>query len=143
MQWRSSFPLRMRPRRWRNRNRLSASDAARPSSTSDLPRNSIVADRHALGTGKRSPKWARSFHHGIEQGLPLEAELVGNAYESDKPEVPKTLHAARDAFASSKVALEAFGQDVVDHYLHMADVEVAAFDAAVTDWERARGFERL
>ena len=81
--------------------------------------------------------------HGIEHELELEAELVGNAYESDKPEVPKTLHAARDAFASSKVALEAFGQDVVDHYLHMADVEVAAFDAAVTDWERARGFERL
>ena len=26
--------------------------------------------------------------HGIEQELPLEAELVGNAYDSDKPQVP-------------------------------------------------------
>jgi glutamine synthetase len=41
------------------------------------------------------------------------------------------------------VAREAFGDDVVDHYATMADVELAAFDAAVTDWERVRGFERL
>jgi glutamine synthetase len=41
------------------------------------------------------------------------------------------------------VAREAFGQEVVDHYLNMADVELEAFHAAVTDWERFRGFERL
>ena len=38
---------------------------------------------------------------------------------------------------------EAFGDDVVDHYANAARVELAAFDAAVTDWERRRGFERL
>jgi glutamine synthetase len=32
---------------------------------------------------------------------------------------------------------------VVDHYLNNADVELAAFGTAVTDWERFRGFERL
>ena len=35
------------------------------------------------------------------------------------------------------------GDDVVDHYVNAADVELAAFNAAVTDWERVRGFERL
>jgi glutamine synthetase len=57
--------------------------------------------------------------------------------------VPGTLREARDLFARSKVARTAFGQDVMDHYVNMADVEVAAFDSAVTDWERVRGFERL
>ena len=50
---------------------------------------------------------------------------------------------ARDLFAGSRVARAAFGDEVVDHYVNMADVELAAFDAAVTDWERVRGFERM
>ncbi|HEY3186029.1 MAG TPA: glutamine synthetase, partial [Solirubrobacteraceae bacterium] len=62
---------------------------------------------------------------------------------SDKPRVPATLRDARELFASSAIAREAFGQDVVDHYLNMADVELAAFDSAVTDWERYRSFERM
>jgi glutamine synthetase len=41
------------------------------------------------------------------------------------------------------VAAAAFGPDVVSHYVHAAEIEVAAFDAAVTDWEHVRGFERL
>ena len=82
--------------------------------------------------------------HGIEQELALEDELVGNAYTSeDHDRVPHTLRAARDAFASSAVARAAFGDAVVDHYTNMADVELAAFDAAVTDWELRRTFERM
>jgi glutamine synthetase len=81
--------------------------------------------------------------HGIENELPLEPELVGNAYTSDAPRVPGTLREAAELFAGSKVALAAFGQEVVDHYANAARVELAAFDAAVTDWERRRGFERL
>jgi glutamine synthetase len=50
---------------------------------------------------------------------------------------------ARDLFAASSMAREAFGNEVVDHYLNYARVELDAFDAAVTDWERFRGFERL
>jgi len=38
---------------------------------------------------------------------------------------------------------EAFGDDVVEHYLNNATVELNAFNSAVTDWERVRGFERL
>ena len=81
--------------------------------------------------------------YGIEHELELEDELVGNAYESDKPHVPRTLRAAREAFASSEIARAALGEEVVDHYVNMADVELAAFDAAVTDWELARTFERM
>jgi len=81
--------------------------------------------------------------HGLDAGLELEPPFEGNAYVSDKPQVPKTLQTARELFADSEVAREAFGQEVVDHYLNMADVELQAFHSAVTDWERYRGFERL
>ncbi len=81
--------------------------------------------------------------HGIDSELRLEAPIEGNAYEADSPRVPGTLSAARDLFAQSAIAREAFGQDVVDHYLNHARVELEAFDAAVTDWEKFRGFERL
>ena len=81
--------------------------------------------------------------HGIEEQLPLEPALEGNAYVSDKPRVPSTLLEARDLFAASTVAEQVFGKDVVEHYVHAADVELLAFNTAVTDWERVRGFERL
>jgi len=81
--------------------------------------------------------------HGVDAARELEPVFEGNAYESDKPKVPATLREARDLFASSSVAREAFGEDVVDHYCNYARVELDAFDSAVTDWERFRGFERL
>jgi glutamine synthetase len=82
--------------------------------------------------------------HGIEAGLELEPALEGNAYEAgDRPQVPSTLREARDLFAASDIARDAFGQEVVEHYLNNARVELEAFEAAVTDWERFRGFERL
>jgi glutamine synthetase len=82
--------------------------------------------------------------HGIDRELELEPSYQGNAYlATDKPRLPVTLRDARDLFATSEVAREAFGDAVVDHYVNAADVELAAFEAAVTDWERARGFERL
>ena len=57
--------------------------------------------------------------------------------------MPATLAEARQLFAGSGVARDAFGEDVVAHYLNAADVELDAFGAAVTDWEHRRGFERL
>ena len=82
--------------------------------------------------------------YGVDQGLELEPALDGNAYRDEAhPRVPHTLAAARELFAASAVAREAFGSDVVDHYVNAADVELAAFESAVTDWERYRGFERL
>jgi glutamine synthetase len=82
--------------------------------------------------------------HGVENGLELEPPYRGNAYKAtDKPRLPATLRDARDLFAGSEVARASFGGEVVAHYVHGADVELDAFNAAVTDWERFRGFERL
>ncbi|MGI9085073.1 MAG: glutamine synthetase family protein [Aeromicrobium sp.] len=81
--------------------------------------------------------------HGIENELTLEEPLAGNAYTSDKEHVPSTLHEARDAWHDSALARELFGDEVVDHYTNMADVELASFDSAVTDWELRRSFERM
>jgi glutamine synthetase len=81
--------------------------------------------------------------HGVRNELRLEPAFVGNAYASDSARVPSTLRGARDLFAASEVAEAAFGKDVVAHYLRAADVELEAFEATVTDWERRRGFERF
>jgi glutamine synthetase len=82
--------------------------------------------------------------HGVNEGLELEPAYEGNAYLArDKPRLPATLREARDLFADSAVARAAFGSEVVDHYVNAADVELAAFESSVTDWERIRGFERL
>lgn len=81
--------------------------------------------------------------HGIEQELEPGDVFEGNAYESDVARVPATLRESAELFAGSAVARAAFGDEVVEHYLNNARVELAAFDAAVTDWERVRGFERL
>jgi glutamine synthetase len=81
---------------------------------------------------------------GIDRELELPPETQGNAYETEGLEhVPSTLRDARDLFAESALARGAFGEEVVEHYLNNARVELDAFDAAVTDWERVRGFERL
>ena len=81
--------------------------------------------------------------YGIEHELPLEPAFGGNAYATDRPRVPHTLREATALFADSKVAQAALGAEVVEHYLNAARVEFEAYDAAVTDWERYRGFERL
>jgi glutamine synthetase len=81
--------------------------------------------------------------YGIDHDLPLEPPFEGNAYLSDKPRVPSSLSEASELFGASPVAREAFGDEVVEHYLNNARVELDAFSRAVTDWERFRGFERL
>ena len=81
--------------------------------------------------------------YGIEHELELGDPITGNAYISDVERVPTTLREAADLFEQSALAREVFGDDVVEHFVHAARVEVAAYDAAVTDWERIRGFERL
>jgi glutamine synthetase len=81
--------------------------------------------------------------HGMDAELELEPAFEGNAYVSDKPHVPANLRDACELFEGSNVAAEALGEDVVAHYVNNARVELTAFDAAVTDWERRRGFERL
>lgn len=81
--------------------------------------------------------------YGIEHELELPEPLQGNAYTSGADRLPTTLTEAMELFDNSRVARDAFGDDVVDHYLNNAAVELKAFNSAVTDWERVRGFERL
>ncbi|KUI42479.1 glutamine synthetase [Mycobacterium sp. IS-1590] len=81
--------------------------------------------------------------YGIERGLELSEPTEGNAYTSGVERLPTTLAEAAALFEKSEVARAAFGDEVVEHYLNNARVELAAFNAAVTDWERVRGFERL
>ncbi|WP_328539718.1 glutamine synthetase family protein [Streptomyces sp. NBC_00344] len=81
--------------------------------------------------------------YGIEHRLELPEPCEGNAYEADYAQVPGTLSEAAGLWADSEVAREAFGDEVVAHYRNMARVETEAFDAAVTDWELRRAFERL
>ncbi|MGH2532018.1 MAG: glutamine synthetase family protein [Thermomicrobiales bacterium] len=81
--------------------------------------------------------------NGVEQAIEPPPELQGNGYEATGvPRVPRTLHEAIDAFAASAIARSSFGDLVVEHYLNAARLEQAAFDQAVTDWERIRYFER-
>ncbi|MFI6319684.1 glutamine synthetase family protein [Nonomuraea sp. NPDC050556] len=81
--------------------------------------------------------------HGIDNELPLEEAFGGNAYTSEAETVPHTLRDALALFEGSKLARETFGDEVVAHYANNARVELTAFDAAVTDWELFRSFERM
>jgi glutamine synthetase len=57
--------------------------------------------------------------------------------------VPTNLRDAQELFGQSAVAREAFGEEVVAHYHHAAEVELNQFEETITDWEKFRGFERL
>jgi len=81
---------------------------------------------------------------GLSRSLELPAAVTGNAYAAaGMPRVPASLDEALSLWSSSALAAEAFGQDVVEHYATMARVEIAAYGAAVTDWELRRYFERI
>jgi len=80
---------------------------------------------------------------GIDDKLELEAPFTGDAYFGKKlREVHKTLRDATTALKKSKMLADAFGQKVIDHYVHTAEWEQFEYDRRVTDWELKRGFER-
>ncbi|QNP62425.1 glutamine synthetase family protein [Streptomyces genisteinicus] len=81
--------------------------------------------------------------HGVEQSLELPEPCTGNAYTADYAHVPTSLREAAELWENSPIAKAAFGDEVVAHYRNMARVETEAFDAAVTDWELRRSFERM
>jgi glutamine synthetase len=80
--------------------------------------------------------------HGIENKLDLPPAFTGNAYESSVQRFPHTLRDAISELERGKMAREALGPAVVDHYLNYARTEQAQFDSIVTEWERQRLFER-
>ncbi|MFP7672303.1 glutamine synthetase family protein [Marivita sp. S0852] len=80
---------------------------------------------------------------GMEEKLTLDDPVTGDVYNMKNiPEIPNTLRAATEALRGSTLLREAMGEDVIDHYTRCAEVEQEMFDAAVTDWEIQRGFER-
>ncbi|MEV5609877.1 glutamine synthetase family protein [Streptomyces sp. NPDC052225] len=81
--------------------------------------------------------------YGVEHKLELPDACAGNAYTAGYEHVPSTLREAAELWENSPIAKAAFGDEVVAHYRNLARVELDAFDAAVTDWELRRGFERL
>jgi glutamine synthetase len=81
---------------------------------------------------------------GVEQGLDCGEAYRGNAYvDEGLARVPASLLEATDLFEASALARTAFGDAVVDFYVRHARIEQQAFSDAVTDWERARYFERI
>ncbi|ORV88591.1 glutamine synthetase family protein [Mycolicibacterium iranicum] len=81
--------------------------------------------------------------HGIDNQLALPPAEEHDAYSADHERIPLTLADAITSLRGSTTAREAFGDDVIEHYLHAAEIELAEFNSAITDWERKRGYERL
>ncbi|SSC66282.1 glutamine synthetase family protein [Ciceribacter selenitireducens] len=80
---------------------------------------------------------------GIEKKMALEPAFTGDAYSAkDVREIPRTLRLAAVALNGSAMLRQAFGDDVVEHYVRAAEWEQEEYDRKITDWEVARGFER-
>jgi len=79
---------------------------------------------------------------GIEAGLTLGPPIRGDVYAADVPQIPRNLHDATEALRCSSMLRAAMGDEVIDHYVRCAEVELEDFARAVTDYEIARGFER-
>lgn len=80
---------------------------------------------------------------GIEDKLELPEPFAGDAYSDDNMRhIPRNLEAARNALEGSRMLREAFGDDVISHYVRAAEWEIEEFGRFVTDYEIARGFEQ-
>lgn len=80
---------------------------------------------------------------GIDRKLDLEPEMRGDLYQAGHvQEVPRTLRDAADRLKASDLYRRAFGDDVVDHYHHAAEWEIAETDRVVTDHDLRRLLER-
>ena len=79
---------------------------------------------------------------GVENKIELEEEFRGDAYQGDSRRIPGTLREATEIFSRSEMLRTAFGEEVVEHYLHAARWEQSECDRRVSDWDIARGFER-
>lgn len=81
---------------------------------------------------------------GIRNKIEPPPIFQGDVYAAKElPQVPRTLREAITAMERSAFARETFGDDVIEHYLHFYNTEQAAYDKAVTTWERARYFEQI
>ena len=80
----------------------------------------------------------------MEEKLDSGEPYRGNAYVDEKlPALPSSLREAAELLEKSELAKRVLDEDVVKFYVRTARHEAQAFDSAVTDWERARYFERI
>ena len=81
---------------------------------------------------------------GIENRMEPPEAVDGDAYSAPEAQLlPGNISQAIELFAGSSFVRAAFGDDVVNHYVQFAKQEENAFARTVTDWERARFFERI
>jgi glutamine synthetase len=84
--------------------------------------------------------------HGLANKIDPGDLNPGDVYSQSAEQVtvlPTDLTEAIDLLHRSAAAREWFGDDFVDHYVHMKRAEVKAQSLAVTDWEVARYLEAL
>ena len=81
-------------------------------------------------------------NQGIKDKIDPGKAHTGDAYKSDASLIPNTLPLATDRLRNSTMLKDAFGEDVMKHYVRAATWEQEEFDKAVTDWELRRNFER-
>lgn len=80
---------------------------------------------------------------GIKEKLVLDKPFSGDAYGADEiAKIPGALYRSIDCLEGSEPLKDAFGSDVVEHYVHAGRWELEAFENVVTDWEKNRLFER-
>jgi len=81
---------------------------------------------------------------GIENAVEPPPMFEGDAYKAEGlRRVPITLAEAARELDRSPLARAAFGDRVVEHYVHTAQLEQQAYDRTVTCWELGRNFERI
>ncbi len=80
---------------------------------------------------------------GIEGQIDPGPAFAGDLYRArELPQIPHSLGEAIAALEASGLAREAFGDSVIEHYLHFARTELGVFETRVSDVERERYFER-
>ena len=99
---------------------------------------------HSCGNSSRFTRDSLFIPPGGGNRIGVRDVLYGDIYQAQElPRVPHTLREATALFENSAFTRSVLGDDVVDHYAHFLHVEQAAYDTAVTDWERRRYFERI
>ncbi|MGJ5993489.1 glutamine synthetase family protein [Streptomyces acidiscabies] len=80
--------------------------------------------------------------HGIDHKLDPGPPETGNSYRTHHIPALPTLADALTVFEDSALARNAFGTDVIDHYAHLAKLELDHERTHVTDTERQRWLTR-
>lgn len=82
--------------------------------------------------------------YGVKNKVEAPSARKGNIYlDKSLLKVPETLKEAADNLDNSKIAREIFGDDIVDHYVRHARLEIADYEKNVSEWELKRYFERI